>query len=152
MPSSDAPESVTDIIFQVGLNDTRTGKTSDKICDDALEMQIQYRKKFRNARQHIMALPPIGDPQIELNGRLQKLANHTNSNYITTKALRDRVTGQLRKNLMSDNLHYNETGIKTISREIKKSLFSSSNIGDKELDHLCQIRENAGPPSSEISN
>ena len=94
------PETVTDIIFQVGLNDTRQGVSSDKICNQTFEMQMAYSKKFTKARQHIVALPPLDDAQIEINNQLQKLCNHTKSNFVSTKAFRDRVTGRLRRNLM----------------------------------------------------
>ena len=151
VPSSENPESVTDLIFQVGLNDSRAGKSSEKICNDTLDMQMKYKQKFKNARQHIVALPPLSDKQIEVNGKLQKLANHTHSNFITTRAFRDRVTGQLRKNLMEDDIHYSNIGIKTLTHAIKKSIFSASNIGDGELDHMSKIRERRTPSALEPS-
>ena len=105
-----------------------------------LEMQLKYRNKFVNARQHITALPPLSDSQIEVNHVLQKLANHTGSNYITTKAFRDRITGQMRRNLIH-GIHYNDVGVKTLAREIKKSLFSESNISNTCLTTLNQMEQ-----------
>ena len=108
IPATKEPEKVTDLIIQVGLNNSQKGISAEKICDDTLEMQLKYKQQFKNARQHIVALPPIDDRQIEANRRLQKLANFTGSNFVSTKAFRDRMTGNLRKNLM-DDFHYNSS-------------------------------------------
>ena len=95
-------------------------------------------KRFRNARQHITALPPMSDDQIETNRELQKLSNHTACNFISTKAFRDRMTGQMRRNLMK-GYHYNDIGVKTLAREIKKSIFSDSNKNSTCLDKLIEM-------------
>ena len=140
IPEIENPESVTDVLFQVGLNDSRRGLSAHRIRDDTLEMQMSYKRKFKNARQHIVALPPLSDTQIATNQSLQKLANHTNSNFVTTRAFRDRMTGQLRKNLMND-FHYNTVGVKTLAREIKKSIFSVANLHNNSLNTLNEMEE-----------
>ena len=71
---------------------------------------------------------------------LQKLARHTESNFITTKAFRDRQTGKMRMNLV-DGIHYNNLGIRTLAREIKKSLFSHSNLDTQTLDTLIRMEQ-----------
>ena len=140
IPEIENPDSISDVVFQVGLNDSRRGLSADRIRNDTLEMQMRYKQKFKNARQHIVALPPLSDSQIETNKSLQKLANHTNCNFITTKAFRDRTTGQMRQNLV-DEYHYNAVGIKTLAREIKKSLFSPSNLNSTSLNTLIEMQE-----------
>ena len=102
-------------------------------------MQLAYNKQFKNARQHIVALPPLDDPQIETNTKLQKLAKYTNSNFISTKEFRDRSTGRLRMNTMQD-YHFNNIGIKILSKEIKKSLFAEANLNDGTLKQLADMR------------
>ena len=139
IPKINDPDRITDIVFQVGLNDTRKGISSEKVCNDTLEMQLAYKKHLKNARQHIAALPPLDDPQIETNTKLQRLANQTNSNFVSTKEFRDRSTGRLRMNTMHD-YHYNNIGIKILSKEIKKSLFAESNLNDDTLTQLANMR------------
>ena len=107
--------------------------STKKIRQQTLEMQMKYRKCFKNARQHLTALPPIDDDQIEMNRELQKLSNNTGSNFVSTKALRDRVTGRMRMNLVKE-YHYNETGIKTLSLELLKSIHSDSNRNSTSLN------------------
>ena len=148
IPTTTNPDEVTDLVFQVGLNDSRHGISAEKICENTLEMQLKYRKSFKNARQHIVALPPLDNRQIDTNYRLQKLSKYTGSNFVSTKAFRDRMTGNLQKNLMEKvgrsgetDYHYNDIGIKTLSKEIKKSLFSESNLKGGDLDHLQTMRE-----------
>ena len=67
VPQTSDPHKVKDIVFQVGLNHTHNiqndERTIDEIQDDiqsrALTMQTKYLKQFPNARQHIVALPPM---------------------------------------------------------------------------------------------
>ena len=46
---------VTDIVFQLGLNDLRKGCSLDEIQEETLEKQMKYVKYFPNARQHLTA-------------------------------------------------------------------------------------------------
>ena len=133
------PNDITDIVFQVGLNDTRQGVSTKKVIENTSDMQTKYKNQFPNARQHLVALPPLDDPQIEVNQELQKLANLSKANFVTTKALRDRMTGKLRKNLMNGYHYNNDIGIKTLAREIKKSLFSDANLSNKTIAILRDI-------------
>ena len=66
--------SVTDIVFQVGLNDSRNGWTANDLPEKYLEMQKRYREQFPKARQHITALPPLNTNCMEINQALQKLS------------------------------------------------------------------------------
>ena len=135
------PGRVTDLVLQVGLNDTRHGLSTQKVREDLLEIQLLYRRVFPNARQHLTELPPIGDGQIEMNGLVRRLAAYTSSNLISTKQFRDRTTGQLRLNTMaSDGFHYSDIGIKILAKEVKKSLFSHSNRDGLCLTVLNDIR------------
>ena len=135
------PHRVTDLVLQVGLNDTRHGLSTQKVRENLLEIQLLYRRVFPNARHHLTELPPIGDGQSEMNGLLRRLAAYTSSNLISTKQFRDRTTGQLRLNTVaSDGYHYSDIGIKILAKEIKKSLFSQSNRDGLCLTLLNNIR------------
>ena len=117
-------------------------------------MQIEYHKVFPNARQHITALPPSKERYIDVNKQLQKLSQNTSSNFISTKNFLDQHTGRLRANLLKlDGFHYNEIGVKIIAKEMKKSLYSTANLGSKNLTILCNVTpSNVAPPISVPSN
>ena len=80
------PEKVTDIVFQVGLNDLRRGNSHERIQEKTLEMQLKYNTKIPNARQQLTCLPPLGDRHAPTNHLPQKLAAHTQSNLISIKS------------------------------------------------------------------
>ena len=148
-------EKVTDVVFQVGLNDLRKGCSPDKIQEDTLEMQMKYVKHFPNARQHITALPPLGEKHNKVNGLLQKLASYTESNFISTKEFRDKATGRLRANLMKDpskdygrTYHYNEWGVSILSKEIKKSLYSKANMNNQCLTAMSNMSSSTATVST----
>ena len=121
IPTIDQPSNVKDIVFQVGFNDYRKGSPPQKIQEKFLSMQLEYFEKYPLARQHIMAIPPIGKTHGDVNDVLQKLSKFTETNFISLKALRDTRTERIRPNLMY-GIHYNEYGIKLVARDIKKSL------------------------------
>ena len=121
-------------------------------------MQIKYKALYPNSRQHIVALPPLSDGQIKTNKLLHKLAVNTGSNFVTTKPMRDETTGALLTHLMENpvdyrngkKFHYNDEGIKLLAREIKKSIFSESNIGGECMKLLKEMRDKVqslNPPS-----
>ena len=148
IPQIADPTAVTDIVFQVGLNDVR--HYSEKaIQEKYLEMQMTYRRAFSTARQHITAIPPLQETHKNLNSKLQKLSQHTESNFISTKRFLDQKTGQIRANLM-DGIHYNDWGIKMIAKEMKKSLYSNANRDSTQLSRLCQnnTTQPATPPAT----
>ena len=147
IPSIHKPDEVTDIVFQVGLNDLRKGATPKEIQEKTLDMQVGYLEKFPNARQHITALPPLDREHIEVNNQLQKLCRFTESNFISTKALQDRTTGKIRPHTMR-GFHYNELGVRILAKEMKKSLYSTANTDNTRLFTLRkEIR--VEPPTSE---
>ena len=142
VPLIDDPDAVTDIIFHIGLNDTRRGFSTEKIRENLLDAQMKYHAIYRRARQHLCGLAPLSDSQIEVNAMVQKLAQHTGSNLISTKQLRDRATGQLRLNLMvSDGFHYSDIGVRIIAKEIKKSLYSDANKDNSCLAVLNNLAQ-----------
>ena len=61
--------------------------------------------------------------------------------------MRDTNTGQLRANLM-DWIHYTDYGIRILAKEIKKSLYSSSNFDNKHLQCIAKLPIEQ-PPSTE---
>ena len=136
IPTVEKPNEVKEVIFQVGLNDFRKGYTAKEIQENMLDLQLQYKEHFPNARQHITAIPPLANGHKEVNRQLQKLSRHTQTNFISTKPFLDHTTGKLRPNL-TNGIHYTEWGIRILAREIKKSLYSSANI---ENDHLNTIK------------
>ena len=150
VPKMTHPDEVKDIVFQVGLNDLRKGHSPKGIQSKILNMQIEYTKKFPNARQHVTALPPLGQKHNETNHLLHKLSGHTETNFISTKPLRDTATGHLRANVM-DWIHYNEYGIKIMAKQIKKSLYSSANLGNKDLQHITEFLSATPDTSSKIT-
>ena len=110
-------------------------------------MQTKYYHKYPQARQHIMAIPPIGKTHNEVNDLLQKLSKFTETNFISLKALRDTRTGRIRPNLMN-GIHYNEYGIRLVARDIKKSLYSDANRENRQLSVLNDVMssdENSPP-------
>ena len=144
MPNINDPLNVTDIVFQVGYNDSRKGFSPKEIQDKYLSMQMHYNQSFPNARQHVTALPPTEKNHIDVNLKLQKLSQYTGSNFITTKTFLDRNTGKIRSNVM-DGIHYNEWGIKMIAKQIKKSLYSTAN---RENGHFALLQKVNGTNSS----
>ena len=153
VPEIDSPDEVKDIVFQLGLNDLRQATPNNVIQEKYLNMQIKYYKKYPNARQHIMAIPPLANRHNDLNQHLQKLSKFTGSNFITTEPLRDINTGKIRRNLMDQKqiIHYNKDGIKIVAREIKRSLYSSSNRDNSRLRLMANTEigsTNVNPPPS----
>ena len=126
-PAVTNPEEICDVVFQVGLNDFRHGASEREILDQYYDIHLAYKKMFPNARQHVTALPPLSDEHIEMNNSFQKMCKNLRCNYISTKCFLDRTTGKLRNNLMS-GFHYNQIGIRHLAKEMKKSLFSTSNL------------------------
>ena len=151
VPRVQNPELVKDVVFQVGLNNIHFAiEEPEKIKpediptmnnDKTLDMQIRYRNEFPNARQHIVASPPMDTQHIESNKALQKLIKFTGSNFITAKPFLDKNTKQLRANTMKVkhgkiDYHYNEVGIKILAKGIKKSLFSTANVHNIQLTQI----------------
>ena len=139
-PKVTRPEEIDDVVFQVGLNDLRDGKETKEIVETYLDMQIKYKHFFPNARQHVTALPPLSKEHKEVNKGLQKLCNNLECNFISTKSFLDHTTGKLRANLMS-GFHYNSIGIRHLAKEIKKSLYSSSNLLSSQLSRVNYMRD-----------
>ena len=81
VPKVAKPHLVKDVVFQVGLNDVRNEdekmpkpnpeEIKEIIEDKTLEMQKKYRSVFPNARQHIVAVPPMDTTHIQVNATLQ---------------------------------------------------------------------------------
>ena len=88
------PTKVSDVIFQVGLNDHRRGLTPEEIQDKTLELQMKYNEKFPNAREHLTLIPPL-DSNHSVNVAIQKLASYTKSNLISTKSFIDKRSGKM---------------------------------------------------------
>ena len=139
-PKVTRPEEIDDVVFQVGLNDLRDGKETKEIVETYLDMQIKYKHFFPNARQHVTALPPLSKEHKEVNKSLQKLCNNLECNFISTKSFLDHTTGKLRANLMS-GFHYNSIGIRHLAKEIKKSLYSTSNLLSSQLSRVNYMRD-----------
>ena len=135
IPKVADPEGVTDIVFQLGLNNLRRGMKPNEIQDQILNIQMLYNQHFPNACQHVSGLPPLSEEHVETNQLLQKLSSFTQSNYISTKVFMDRATGKLRSGLFND-YHYNNIGVKHLAKEIKKSLYSSANKNSQQQANI----------------
>ena len=125
-PKVTNPHEIDDVVFQIGINDFRRGLTGDEFIHKYTEMLMKYKKLFPNARQHVTAIPPLSNDHEKVNKGLQKLSSHRGCNFISLKSFFDRATGKLRANLI-EGYHYNAVGVRHLSKEIKKSLFSTSN-------------------------
>ena len=153
VPKLTKPELVKDVVFQVGLNDFRelkkmpqTENIQETMQTKTLEMQKRYRQAFPNARQHVIALPPMDENHIEVNATLQRLCKFTGSNFVSTKPFLDRHTNKLRGKTMCWkegrlDFHYNSVGTKILAKEIKKSLYSTANIQNKRLTQILNCPE-----------
>ena len=139
LPDVENPDDVTDIWYNVGLNDSRSGFSPERVSEDTLQMLKIYHKKFKNARHHVTGLLPLDDRQIETNRLLKKLTDNTGSMYVSTKAFRDKNTGNLRSNLIKDGFHLMPIGIGTLAKAVKKSLFSPNKTDDDSLAHIVKI-------------
>ena len=138
VPQTSEPEKVKDIVFQVGLNHTHNihndERTIKEIQDDiqsrTLTMQTKYLKQFPNARQHIVAMPPMTKEHEKINESLGSLCKFTGSQFVSHKAFLDNNTKKLRANTMKQkygkiDYHYNDLGVKTLAKGIIKSLRES---------------------------
>ena len=153
VPQLTNPEDVTDIVFQVGLNDFRSGLKAKEIQERTLEMQLTYHRAYPHARQHLTALPPLANGHNEVTHALQKLSSRTESNFISTKVFTDKSTGKLRAKTM-EGIHYTkEFGVKILAKEIKKSLYSSANRQTTALEILTRGHQltNTGGEQETIS-
>ena len=142
VPKISEPEQVTDIVFNVGLNDFRDGDKPEKVQENYLDMQMCYNKHFPNARQHICAIPPLQNGHNKVNEHLQKLSSYTQTNFVRTKEFKDKNTGKIRSNLLKDFVHYNDWGVRILAKQIKKSHNSTANVGNKRLESMCRLTEN----------
>ena len=147
VPTTNDPSSVTDIVFQVGLNDhrketyvpkegtkaQRQKKEVREIQDKYTDMLFKYNNHFPNARMNAIGLPPISDSHMKINDMLHRLCNYTDSNYVDTSVFQDWNTGKLRSATMKDAIHYNEYGVKILAKEIRRNLYSTKNIGSGQL-------------------
>ena len=147
VPKMTNPDEVKDIVFQVGLNDLGHGHSPKSIQEKTLNMQIKYTEHFPNARQHITALPPLAKLHNETNQLLQKLSLQTRSNFISTKVMRDKSSGRPRANIF-EGFHYNDYGIKILAKEMKKSLYSTANLNNRQLQHMVTLSSSQPTPAN----
>ena len=146
VPQTSEPEKVKDIVFQVGLNHTHNihndERTIEEIQDDiqsrTLTMQTKYLKQFPNARQHIVAMPPMTKEHEKINESLGSLCKFTGSQFVSHKAFLYNNTKKLRANTMKQkygkiDYPYNDLGVKTLAKGIIKSLFSKENRDNNQL-------------------
>ena len=136
VPKMTHPDEIKDIVFQVGLNDLGHGHSPKAIREKTLNMQIKYAEHFPNARQHITALPPLAQLHNETNHHLQQLSRDTQSNFISTKVMRDKSSGRPRANIF-EGFHYNDYGVKILAKEMKKSLYSTANLQNRHLKQMA---------------
>ena len=140
-PKVTNPGEIDDVVFQLGINDFNDGLRENEIVQKLFDVQVQYKKLFPNARQHVTAIPPLSKEHEQVNKGLQKLCNNHECNFISAKSFMDHSSGKFRANLMRrDNLHYNDIGIRHLAKGIKKSLYSSSNLQSTQLSRIANLR------------
>ena len=131
IPRISNPNSVVDIVFQLGLNDVRRGTSAEKIKNDFFDLLLHYQNHFPNARLHITGLPPLSNEHKDVTKKLHKLSQNLEMNFISLRTFEDKKTGRIRENTMEERpseFHYNKYGTSLLAREIKKSLYSSNNL------------------------
>ena len=101
LPCVDDPQNVSDILYNVSLNDSRNGLSPEKVREALFEMIKNYHNKFKNARHHLTGLLPLSDRQIETSDQIRVLANNAGCQFVSTKAFRDHNMGELRGNLIN---------------------------------------------------
>ena len=140
------PEEIDDVVYQLGINDFNHGFSGTEIAEKFLDVQVQHKKQFPNARQHVTAIPPLSKDHEQVNKKLQKQCSQLGCNFISTKSMLDHATGRFRMNLIkSDQLHYSDIGIRHLAKEIKKSLFSLSNLESNQLSRVANTRNDIPP-------
>ena len=104
-------------------------------------MLLLYQKKFPNARFHIVGIPPTDVVRHEeTNEALDKIGKRTGTQFVSTKVFLDEHTKKIRSKTMRDKVHYNDWGVRTICKEMKKSLYSPDNKGNGKLAASNQLR------------
>lgn len=123
----DKAEDVTDIVFNVGLNDMRRGLEPSEIRPKIFAMQSAYGKKFQKARLHLCAMPPISPQTINGNSKLQEIARDTGCNFISVRDMSNTISRTIQPKYI-DGIHYTQAGISIMARNIKRSLHSGANL------------------------
>ena len=90
IPTRANPESVKDIVFMTGLNDSKDHRTSvEEIVNRQKEACHKYHHRFKNARFHIVAVAPETHKQQNLNKQLAEYATSAGISFVDNHLLFD---------------------------------------------------------------
>ena len=171
IPKLPQPENVVDLVMLTGLIDIRS--TSANIKDTIKKVDNvcrAYSGHFPNAKIHIGCVAPSNKKHVMFNNQLRQLAVQREVPFISADAMMDRNSGRLRPNMIHNvnrgGFHYTTPGVKTLAKEIKRSLRfrTTPTMPSKEVTQHANANYNAsngsvaqsGPvsrdPEQEIQN
>ena len=125
IPTRANPESVTDIVFMTGLNDSKDHRTSvEEVVNRQKEACHKYHHRFKNARFHIVAVAPESHKQQNLNKRLSEYATSAGISFVDNDLLFDEQTGDIKPEMLNE-YHYTPAATAIIAKQLKRSLYGS---------------------------
>ena len=147
-PTLNSPTGVSDIVILTGLNDSKSFfEKVETTTQTQLDIITKYSKTFVNAKFHLGCVPPSSNKQERLNVQLEELALRLGIQFISPKPMYDRTSRKLRSGILEeDTFHYTELGIRTLAKEIKKSLHSKYDPNSQNWDQLSQPQSNVATP------
>ena len=122
IPQLERPDDVVDVVMLTGVNDIKHTSANIPVNIEKMDATCRaYSERFPNATVHIGSVAPSCEKHVEFNCQLKKLASLRKVPFISTDAMFDRTTGRLRLNMVR-GYHYTDVGLKTLAKEIKRSL------------------------------
>ena len=101
LPEREDPETVKDVVFMTGLNDSRDHRTSvTEIVNRQKQACYLYHHKFKKAKFHIVAVAPETQKQRNLNKQLSEYATSAGISFVDNDALIDEQTGQVKEKML----------------------------------------------------
>ena len=141
IPERDEPELVKDIVFNTALNDIRDHRTSvETVVKRQKEACHLLHHRFKNARFHIVATPPLTQRQRDLNRQMEDYATSAGISYVSNDAIVDQATGDIKLGMMK-GIHYTPLGTKMVATQLKRSLYANEPLQNA----LSQQHRQRGP-------
>ena len=126
MPQVDNPQKVSDIVVLTSFNDIRQPNTTvPEILKKLDETCQSVSAAYPNSAIHVGGVPPINEKMIDYNNELRTLVNDRQANFIPMESMLDENTGMIQSDIMKkhDRLHFTGKGLKTMAKEVKRSLY-----------------------------
>ena len=129
VPKVKDPKNVKDVVFLVGLNDTKDTKdkcpTAEEIFQKHKKTCDEYTKVFENAELHIGAVAPVTKKQIDLNNKLRGYAKSNNISFIDNQELVDQNANKPKSGVLN-GVHYTDRAFRTYAKSIRRSIYSKA--------------------------